>query len=280
MRRLFFISLFVLTVSASGQDIIGIGSDFSGVFVLSGEYKEEKTLGGWNEVSLTFMGYIGHPTLISAKLEGEDPIPFGYAVTSNGKTLYYYDMSFDERIDTISDRIIPPFWIFFPYQSVKRDPNPQFTEYCDSLYKVLQGTPGPEKDPEMDKIHNELEKIKNDTSLHSRDMFYILWYYLTYKDEFPFTCQTVLNLLLVGTEMRYDEIHPLIMYYRTVHQISQGFIANARESLAELIKTDPDFIPAKFLEYQIGDYSQRKKKKILENLNKQYPDHWMLGEIQ
>lgn len=280
MRRLFIILLFVLTLQAFAQDSIGIGSDFSGVFVLSGEYREEKAMGGWNEVSLTFMGYIGHPTLISAKLEGEEAIPFGYAVNENGKTLYYYDMSFDERIDTVSEKIIPPFWIFFPYQNVKRDPNPQFIEYCDSLYRVLQGPLGPEKDPEMEKISEDLERIKNDTSLHSRDMFYVLWYYLTYKHEFPFTCQTVLNLLISGSEMRYGETHPLIMYYRTVHQIRQGFIANARDSLAGLTAADPDFIPAKFLDYQIGDYSRAEKNKILENLKKQYPGHWMLGEVQ
>lgn len=272
----------VSNVCAQQQGLLNIGDslpDYMKKYLVKFK-RPMPDISKWYEgTNLTILSYAkGYDPGLPVILVSNDRIPFGVLQGEKPNAHYLFDTDGDGKLDYKGDLPIVPIWLVAWNSTVKDSKDKAPEKFMNLLYETFQSDKGPKGGNKIQQALSTLQPYYLDTKRPNRDLMYDLDYYIKNTKNPP---QAILAMKFMEKwySERYNRVHPVILLYLLESNINAGNIDEARKQCERLLKAAPDFIPARFYQWQLQE-DPRPGDPLAIELKRTHPNHWLVKEIK
>ena len=214
------------------------------------------------------------PAFLSA-----DGMTFGVLEGVSPNAYYLFDTDGDGILDYRTTQAILPIWIVGACSKVIDTSATQVNFVLDTFYNSFQSDSGLSLNPRTKPAYADLFAGRSDTLYPNRDLFYMLYCYISQLKETPSLAMLSITTFEKVYAHRFGHIHPLIKLDELEGALELKDTSSAREYLSALTQMDPQFIPAK---YYACVLERDKVTEVIEarELKSRFPNHWLIKQLK
>jgi len=197
----------------------------------------------------------------------------------NGRDRLYFDITGDGVLDSEIDFLIVPFWVIASTSQETSDSgNNNIEEVLDRAFAQFNSDENPYDSGSHLELVNNIVKVIADSEYPNRDLYYALFSYYLFGNNYPWEALQSLDYLSQKYRARYGDFHPLF-YLQTIESlINGGYKKEAKPLIDDLLEISPEFVPGHVYKWQLEEDSL-VKEKLYSDLKANYPDHWIVKQL-
>lgn len=206
-------------------------------------------------------------------------IVFGVLQGTPPNAYYLFDTNGDGILDYRTTRALLPIWVVAACSKGIDTSAAQLNFVLNTIYDAFQSDSGLTVNARTKPAFTDLFAGRSDTLYPNRDLFYMLYCYITQLDEMPSQAMLAITSFDKIYLHRFGHSHPLIKLDELEGALALKDTSSARAYLSTLTKMAPNFIPGKYYSCIL---ERDKITRIIEarELESRFPNHWLIKHLK